>query len=722
MSDQIQKIFFSKDIISNLNKLLNQEINPNNDINLTRELKQQLIDLLIKNMKSIFKSMDTSKISSSNLDSILDQFKNFSINETVKEIKSLNLLNVHKQTTDIKFQRDFNSLPTSGNIMIDRPKSTKNTFLNSNENLFNNFSSKNDLNVIEKFNEIDKTRTIKEDKSMSLINQNDFKNMNSNDFNKSFNGLANDLGENLFSIDNIDKQITNIDYVEDSSNFEERLNKLQFERNTTKQVITNTSIDFTSDKFPQSIYDGNVFNTNNNLDLEQNTKKNNYNLNNYEKQQQPPQKQQEQSFSLQEQENQIKQQKELQIKQHQLLLQQEQELQLKQQQELQIKKQQLFMQQQEQMKQQQLLIQQQEQIKLNKMKNIYNDSDNIQEIKNYKQIDQIDQLESMVKQIINKDVQKSNLQVTNNLENNQNIINMIIDLKNENSDLKNKLEINAINKIDIDLKTNEFLVKENQINNIINKYDYIFKSKYIQLEISSEKNESVYSWYFKNLLNVNSIKLLYYSLPFNNYNIEENLYNILKIKNKNSSIIHEISIKTGNYNINTLLTFINLKFNELNIKLNIYVDDIEQKIIIDSIKSDDSKESNESNESNEINESNESNESNEFLIIPTDFSNKILGFDNNNEFKNKKIANRIYDLRLNNKIYLYLENISSSQPFGIFHKQNNLSNNLEQSNAFFKFTEQFSLDKLDLAFRNNKGDYYNFYNLPHELIFLLELS
>ena len=56
---QIQNIFFAKDTISELNKVILQ-----NQIlqNLPRESKQEIIDILIKNMKIVYKNLDISKI------------------------------------------------------------------------------------------------------------------------------------------------------------------------------------------------------------------------------------------------------------------------------------------------------------------------------------------------------------------------------------------------------------------------------------------------------------------------------------------------------------------------------------------------------------------------------------------------------------------------------------------------------------------------------------
>ena len=83
MVEQIQAKFFSKDNISGLNKILLQQTN---NQNVTREVKQELISVLIKNMKTIYKQIDLSKINSNNIEIIFDQFKNHSLKNTVNEI------------------------------------------------------------------------------------------------------------------------------------------------------------------------------------------------------------------------------------------------------------------------------------------------------------------------------------------------------------------------------------------------------------------------------------------------------------------------------------------------------------------------------------------------------------------------------------------------------------------------------------------------------------
>ena len=76
--------------------------------------------------------MDTSKINNSNFPSIFDQFKKHCVQQTTNEINNL----LHQNTSNTKFNRDFNSNPNTGNKMLDRPTSTK-VYNNDNNNMSN---------------------------------------------------------------------------------------------------------------------------------------------------------------------------------------------------------------------------------------------------------------------------------------------------------------------------------------------------------------------------------------------------------------------------------------------------------------------------------------------------------------------------------------------------------------------------------------------------------
>ena len=100
-------------------------------------------------------------------------------------------------------------------------------------------------------------------------------------------------------------------------------------------------------------------------------------------------------------------------------------------------------------------------------------------------------------------------------------------------------------------------------------------------------------------------------------------------------------------------------------------------------------------------------------IIPTVLSRENLGFSDVNKDANKYVSSKIWDLRIDDKVYLYLDNISSDVPFGILYFNG-------KSVSEFKFKESFDLDKLTIIFKNARGQLYNFNGLPHSLSFLVE--
>lgn len=121
--EQLQNLFFSKDCISGLNKVLLQQNNLNN---LNREGKQEVINILVKNMKTVYRSLNLGKINNTNFDSIYKQFKEHSVKQSLSEIKQSNLFTAYSlSASDLKFQRDFTLNSKSENKYMNRPESSK---------------------------------------------------------------------------------------------------------------------------------------------------------------------------------------------------------------------------------------------------------------------------------------------------------------------------------------------------------------------------------------------------------------------------------------------------------------------------------------------------------------------------------------------------------------------------------------------------------------------
>ena len=174
-------------------------------------------------------------------------------------------------------------------------------------------------------------------------------------------------------------------------------------------------------------------------------------------------------------------------------------------------------------------------------------------------------------------------------------------------------------------------------------------------------------------------------MPLPRFNIEENINNIFKFNLSGTDII--INIPTGKYLIEDIINYVNNIINTKNIKLSI---NNEQKLILES-----------------------SNINDILTIYPTHLSKNNFGFKDEYNNTNKIIASQTWDLRINDKIYLYLNNLSEDIPFGILFYNG-------QSVCQFKFDDYINLDKIEIIFKDSYNNNINFYNLSHNLNFLIE--
>lgn len=672
--EQIQAKFFAKENISNLNKILLQQTNKQN---IPRELKQEIINVLIKNMKIVFKQIDLSKVNSNNINTLFEQFKNHSLRNTINEIQS---------PSDLKFNRDFNSNPTKGNKLMERPTSTKfneptgnnsfsgfdNSFeanldqafkpivTNSNDqNQFNNYTNgRNKDDIKSLMSDIQQSRTqelnsrnqrpstpefLKPKKTSNKeetptrmtdfkIQNNsnaklDFKNSTSDQFNIGFQGLSNDVSADLFSLDNIDKPLIEEEIEEDNSSFDDRLKRLQSDRGSLAISNNQGKIDFTTDKFPNSDIGDNTF-----MKI------------------QKPKQQDPQSNRQVAQRDQIEQQE----------------------------------------RQRQQVAQR--------------DHDNTRNIKNNmnRSIDKatenpnINNLKSKMK-TMNINVKSDNLKIQELERENRELKEIIENEESKLNDIKkqiaNEFHLLESKEIEISKKNNELELKELELvkrnnelelkeidfNSRNQKYDYLFKSNFLQIEVSDINNNSSYKWKInKPITNVIGIKLMSYSIPQSIFNI--NKYNNHLIFKINEETIN-INIDEGKYNIDEIITIFNNKLTDIKLSIN-----NQQKIIFES--------------------------DNNFDIISTCMSKEIFGFTLDYNNNNKYISNNIWDLRISDKIYLYLNNISDN-PFGILYFNGH-------SDIQIKFKDPFDIDLFDVSFKDVKGREIEFNNLPHSLSFVIE--
>jgi hypothetical protein len=720
----------------------------------TRDTKQELVNTLIKNMKEVWKSIDKSKINNSNFDSIFEQFKKHSVIESIGEFKKSNSPNINT----MKYQRDFNSNPNNGNKLMERPVASKldptpsslnqkvqqveqkriqqrksndpfqgvsadmnnydsmldQAFKPIVENInddqrFNNFDSGRSKDINSKMEDAQKSRQteisarnqrpptpdfLKSQKSnpdkdrksdrnsiqppsKNKGERPDFVNAQSEEMNQGFQGLANDSGGDLYSLDNLDKPLVEMDMVEDTSNFEDRLKRLQSERGDLKSLPNQGDvIDFTKEDFPKTEMGNNNFTQNKQpykQQMQQMQQMQQQQPQQFKQPQQLQQFKQPQQQQQEMQEQQFKQQQEMQeqqFKQQQLSRQQsQQQMQLQSQQQLQ---------QQMQQRQAPQKIQEKEVVstdKFSQLKNLMNSANiNIKEDTNKlnQTIQQLEQENIELKELIDNIRNDNSIEKLNEIK--QQIADEFEVLRVKNEEYENRFST-------YNLKEMELTKKDAEVKQLIKNYDYLFKSSQLQIEVSNEDNKSNYVWPIKNIENVIGIKLMSYSLPLPRFNIEENKNNTLKLKNNlNEEVV--LSVKSGKYTIENLID----KMNSMTDKF---------KLII----------------SNEQTVSIESDE--EFEIIPTLLSKYNFGFISECKGKNKYESDKPWDLRIEDKVYLYLNNLSEEIPFGVLYFNG-------MTTCQFKFEAPFNLDKLEINFKDSKGMNYNFHNLSHSLSFTVD--
>ncbi len=255
--------------------------------------------------------------------------------------------------------------------------------------------------------------------------------------------------------------------------------------------------------------------------------------------------------------------------------------------------------------------------------------------------------------------------------------------KNEFNDkmktIKEQRELISYNKSILNQRENELDSKEEEIRQLLAYYYLINQKKYIQVDISSKNKLGKYTYNFNNISNIQSIKLMSYSLPKPRFNINDH-NNLLKYMINDKE--EEIKIDNGNYTINNLIKSINKK---CDFKLHLNTD---QKLEIKS--------------------------KNKIKLINTLLSTQVLGFINNVEGKKIKASNT-WDLRKPDKLFLYIENIQKDVPIGILYF----------SDIFpceILLDETINLDKLDIKMTDENGNIYNFSNLNHSLSFKFEVK
>jgi hypothetical protein len=513
----------------------------------------------------------------------------------------------------------------------------------------------------------------------------DFKNMDSTNFNQGFQGLSNDVGGDLYSLDNIDKPLVETEIIEDKTSFEDRLKRLQSERDGLKVTTQQKNINFTDENFPKSDIASNYIPKHDSLSTMMNEPKEKvktFSSARLSEKSKDFLDNEPASFESKDSKLQLEMQRAELIKQAE-----------------EAKRNQLIKQA-EEAKRNELLKTKNQNIALDRTKSfesenktsyIYDNSspDKFSSLKNLMKTMNIEIKEdspqlNQLKYLIDK-LSQENSKLKEIIENNKNSeLEKIMDIKKQ---IAEEFEILKVKNNSIRLKELELSKKELDIKELIDNYDYLFKTRQIQIEVYDPNHQSKYTWSMDMIPNVTGIKLMSYSLPEPKFNIEENKNNLLHINVNNDDI--QIVLPNGKYNIDDLICSINEEISKQKPNIKLFLNK-QQKVIISSEE-----------ESDIIN------------IIPTQLSQYNLGFINEIKLGHSHIASKIWDLRMDDKVYLYLNNLSEEVPFGLLYFNG-------KSVSQFKFQKPFNLDNLEIMFKDSIGNQYNFYDLPHNLSFIIE--
>jgi hypothetical protein len=766
----MSKEFLSRENTSNIYK---EVLKKNNLQALPKKTKEIIVNLLITNMKNIYKQIDPRKVTRSNVDMVMKQFNDMCLKETTKNLSNSDVFSGEdSQVSRVKFVRDFNSTPKKEVKFLERPSNGKSAYRRSRNRSDN--SSESSVSSFKVDNQIRKSSNSLDNMFQPIgtqnLNNSDFGYMNSRDesgdVNKQMEQISqlrqretdlarqrpptpdflkaqqtqekkpdyenitsqptsqpsqsnpsqsntneieamnsiskqegNELGsysggdDNYFSLDQMDKPLVTNEITEDNSTFEERLKKLQAARD-------GVSISNQSNDRPEISSNGQQMQQNNNDQMRQQAFEQQMQQNNNQMRQQSFDQQKKRSneelplqginssnggFTAEEERRQqlIEQQQREEQRQQQLIEQQQREEQ---------RQQQLIEQKRREEQRQQQLNEEEE-----RRRQYYMEQKRREEYEDQRRKEEEG----------NNDQMQMLLNRLNKLENsrsNSNDNELVMKLKEENkrlSDEKSKVEnlkqrisdeFKELSKKNDLFKSNlailnqrelELNNRETEINQLVNNYKQILGSRFYQMNVNSKDKTSKYNYYFNKLDDVISIKIVSYSMPVPRYNIDKN-NNILKYSVNEES--KEVIIPKGKYTITQLLEYLN-RNSELNFNLN-----INQKVSVES--------------------------SDSFVLQECNLVNSTLGISKEDvieKLEDKFLVNasNTWDLRLHDKLFLYLTNINND-PVSIIYLNGHGESQIQ-------FEEPIGLSQLDIELRDINGNLYDFNNLNHSINLQLEL-
>ena len=257
------------------------------------------------------------------------------------------------------------------------------------------------------------------------------------------------------------------------------------------------------------------------------------------------------------------------------------------------------------------------------------------------------------------------------------------ELNKKNEMIRSNLEI--LNQRELEVNS-----RENDVKSLINNYKYLLNSRFYQINVTSNENKSKYEYYFEPLNNIVSLKIVSCSLPIPRFNIDDNSNKLLlDINNKKI----EVNIKKGYYSINRLIEILNFNCKNYNL---VFTLNENQKLNLSKI---------------DINED-------VITLNSSILSDKILGFGTESKFIDCDYtsidAQNTWDLRLHDRLFLYLKNINS-EPITILYFNG-------KSESTINFENPIELSNLEIEIKDSNGNFYDFNNLKHSINIQLEIT
>jgi hypothetical protein len=705
----IEQFFFSKRNISLLNRVV---LNTLQYQNKSKVQKKLYVQILLGNMKKVYKSIDSGKINDSNINNILEQFNQWSIQQTVKEIKIKQKENIENpQISQLRLQREKSMQGNRDLRYIERPSHTSSSmFKNTNTPTHDrdNFSSRNLNNMLQS------------NENIKLLDEN--KRFNNYDFNsKGSDQTEKDLERLMMARETDIPTRTNrnkeINFTLDEGKKKEKFsNMLPNNQNNNKNNIKQGGVmefnssdrdyssnmvmehDLTDNLNSLNNYDTLIIDDNNanedsapfesrlkQLQSERSNLEGNVSYempNQTNTKQQPMQQQpmQQQPMQQQPMQQQPMQQQPMQQQPMQEQPMQEQPMQEQPMQEQPMQEQYIH----EQYPQ---TIQHQQQ---NYQTNINSEYNNVPQNNNESNInlggyfDMIQKLNSEIMGL--KEANFKLLQQRPNMDEFTSIDDAKKEIAGEFNKLTEKHNLVERNMQILMQKEMHILKKEEEINQIIQNYNNVLNVSTYQVTIDSrfmDSHAESYRFDLEGTINrVTHVELIAYNVPITKYNINK-YNNIIKYKLEEDDDEKTIELDCGAYDIELLLKLLNDKCDKLT-----FSTDFRETI---EIKHEDDK---------------------TFNLVKSSLLYKVLGFKKQDyESKKSYKSERVYELRNDNYVNLHISNIVSEKEFCTLNLMSG------QTVKKIELVEPKTLEHFDISFTSYENKPISFNDRYHTLTF-----